>query len=144
VAPIGIVNVIASEAAAYPWDAGAFISCAPLACVRWATGDHTAGGSAWPGDPCADGGAAVEAWACPGFAGVTPPGAGCFATGALGGIGGPGTGVPSQDVWCCPGSADAGAGAGDGSMTEAGNLDGGFPDASVDAPPDAIPDATGE
>jgi hypothetical protein len=143
-APIGIVSVIASENAAYPWDAGAFVSCAPLACVRWSTGDHTGGGSAWPGDPCADGGDAVQAWACPAFAGVTPPAAGCFATGALGAIGGPGTGVPSQNVWCCTGPADAGAAASDGSVTEAGNLDGGPEGATADAAPDAPPDAAGE
>ncbi len=123
-APIGIVNVIASEPSAYPWDAAAFVSCGPLSCVRWATADHVGGTSAWPGDPCADGGTAVEAWSCPTSPGIVPPVAGCFATGALGGIGGAGTGTPSQNVWCCPGPADAGATSTDAAMPESGIDDG--------------------
>ena len=72
-APIGIVNVVALDTTAYPWDAAAFISCAPLSCVRWSFGDHVDGTSAWAGDPCSDGGSATEAWSCPLFAGLTPP-----------------------------------------------------------------------
>ena len=136
-APIGIVNVVASETPAYPWDAGAYVSCGPLSCVRWATADHVAGTSAWPGDPCADGGAAIEAWSCPVSAGVTPPSAGCFSTGALGAIGGSGTGVPLQDVWCCPGAGkDAGPSAGDASTSDSGATEAG--------PADAAPDVVGE
>jgi hypothetical protein len=69
------------------------------------------------------------------LAGVVPPVAGCFATGALGAIGGPGTGVPAQGVWCCPGASDAGMTASDGSIADGG---------VADAMPDATPDATGE
>jgi len=132
-APIGIVNVIASETTAYPWDAAAFVSCGPLSCVRWATADHVGGTSAWPGDPCADGGAAAEAWSCPTSPGVVPPATGCFATGALGMIGGPGTGTPSQNVWCCPGPDDAGLTASDGATSDSGIGDGGANDATGDA-----------
>jgi hypothetical protein len=135
-APIGIVNVVASETSAYPWDASAFVSCGPLACVRWATADHIGGTSAWPGDPCADGGMATLAWSCPTSPGVVPPVAGCFATGALGEIGGPGTGAPAQNVWCCPGPADAGMTAVDGSSTESGIVEAGLADATSDAPGD--------
>jgi hypothetical protein len=141
-APIGIVNVVASETAAYPWDAGAFVSCGPLSCVRWATADHVGGTSAWPGDPCADGGAAIEAWSCPVSAGVTPAPAGCFSTGALGAIGGAGTGVPLQNVWCCPGAGqDAGPSAGDAATPDSGVADSGLAKAG---PGDATPDVVSE
>jgi hypothetical protein len=124
-APIGIVNVVALDPTAYPWDAAAYIACAPLSCVRWSFADHVGGTSAWAGDPCSDGGSATEAWSCPLFAGLAPPVAGCFDTGGLGAIGGSDSGIPAQNVWCCPGPADAGtlldsATSDDGSTGDAG------------------------
>jgi hypothetical protein len=135
-APIGIVNVIAAGTGEYPWDAAAFVSCGPLACVRWNLADHVGGTSAWAGDPCGDGGDDTEAWSCPPSAGVVPPVAGCFDTGALGSIGGPGTGVPQQNVWCCPGPTDAGTTTSDSAVAESG--------AEGGSPGDAAPDATGD
>jgi hypothetical protein len=125
-APIGIVNVVAAAPSGYPWDAATYVSCAPIACVRWSFADHVGGTSAWSGDPCADGGNDTEAWACPTAAGLKPPVPGCFDTGGLGAIGGPGTGVPAQNVWCCPGPADAGidAGAVDAAVVDASISDG--------------------
>jgi hypothetical protein len=109
-APIGVVNVVAITSGQYPWAGNAYVACAPLSCVRWSTGDHVDGGSAWPGDPCGgEAGAAVQAWSCPGSPGVVPPGPGCINAGALDTIGGPETGVPLQNVWCCPPPPDAGA-----------------------------------
>jgi hypothetical protein len=126
--PAGIVTIVGFEPTAYPWDAGAFVSCAPLTCVRWATADHVDGGSAWAADPCGMPDASPLAWVCPPFPGVIPPiDAGCTNAGDMNVIGGQGTGVPTQAVWCCGGSLPAeDAGAGDAS------------------PADAAPDAAGE
>jgi hypothetical protein len=133
-APIGIVNVIANDPSAYPWEAGAFVSCAPVSCVRWSLADHVGGPSVWPGDPCSDAGDDLEAWTCPSFAGVQPPAAGCFDTGGLGAIGGPGTGVPPQNVWCCPGlGLDAGMTTSDASVGGSGASDAGSPEGGPDA-----------
>jgi hypothetical protein len=113
--PSDSVDIIAYQAVVYPWDAGAYLSCAPLSCTRWATADHLDGGSAWSADPCADSGTATQAWACPTAPGVLPTVAGCVNAGDLQRIGGPGTGIPVNIVWCCPappGGADAGGEAG--------------------------------
>jgi hypothetical protein len=115
--PSDPVDLIAYQPGAYPWEAGAYVSCAALTCTRWATADHVDGGSAWAGDPCADGGTATEAWACPTTAGVIPPATGCFNPGDLQNIGGTGTGIPVNVVWCCPPTtavttSDAGSDAG--------------------------------
>jgi hypothetical protein len=99
--PIGYIEVVATEDAGYPWDLPVSLSCAPLGCVRWASGDHGEGGSAYPGDPCADAGAATEAWACPPYPGFTPPAPGCSSSGVLGAIGGADSGIPTNGVWCC-------------------------------------------
>jgi hypothetical protein len=108
-APTDTVHVYAYQAVAYPWEAGAFLSCAPLACVRWSAADHVAGGSAWPGDPCGgEAGAATQAWACPASPGVVPPVNGCVNAGDGQRIGGVDSGVPVNGVWCCPPSVDAG------------------------------------
>lgn len=133
--PTGVVSIIAAQGGQYPWDGSVFVSCGPLSCVRWATGDHGASGSSWPADPCADAGtdagAATAAWTCPLAGSVVPPGAGCFNAGTVQHIGGPGTGVPEQSVWCCPpgasadAGADASAGADSGAGAGAGGSDGG-------------------
>jgi hypothetical protein len=117
--PSDPVDIVGSQPGAYPWEAGAaYVSCAPLACTRWATADHVDGGSAWAGDPCADGGVATQAWACPITPGILPTLSGCFNAGDLQTIGGPGTGLPANGVWCCPPLAtpgvDAGSEAGSG------------------------------
>jgi hypothetical protein len=105
--PAGVVEVVALEDASDPWDARAFVSCGPLACVRWSLADHLDGGSAWSGDPCGDAGDAVEAWACPASPGVLPPPPGCLPSGdALGGDAG--SPLPLNQIWCCPPSADGG------------------------------------
>jgi hypothetical protein len=138
-APIGVVNVIATATAQYPWDASAYVSCAPLSCVRWSTGDHVGGGSAWPGDPCGgDAGTAVQAWTCPGSPGVVPPPAGCINAGPLAAIGGAGTGIPQTAVWCCPPPPDAGSEEGDGG--DAGASDAPTGDATTDGAASAAAD----
>ncbi|HEY1694974.1 MAG TPA: hypothetical protein VGG39_22555 [Polyangiaceae bacterium] len=123
--PADVVGIIATVASAYPWDAGAYVSCGGLACTRWSLADHDDGGSDWPGDPCAaaataaDGGDATEAWACPLSPGVLPPGPGCVAAGDTQNIGGGDSGIPLDTVWCCPPSPDAGPPADAGSPSDA-------------------------
>jgi hypothetical protein len=131
--PVGIVTVVGYDPSAYPWEAGAFVSCAPLTCVRWATADHVDGGSTWPTDPCGTPDAAPFAWVCPPFPGVIPAAdAGCTNAGGMNDIGGQGTGVPAQAVWCCGGSLPVEA-------TDAGS------DASpADAATDTAEDSSGE
>jgi hypothetical protein len=136
-APLSIVTVVAIENTAYPWDAGAFVSCGPLSCVRWASADPTSALAPALGDPCADGGDAFEAWSCPMSPGVRPPMSGCFNTGGLGAIGGADTGVPVQSVWCCPSGDDAGAPPADAGLGDAADAS----DAASDAP---LPDAAGD
>lgn len=109
-APSGIV-IVAYEANAYPWDAGAFVSCGPLTCVRWATADHVDGSSAWTADPCGGDAGDPLAWVCPPYPGVLPPtDAGCASASDQSAIGGPDTGVPVNEVWCCPANLVADAG----------------------------------
>jgi hypothetical protein len=109
--PTDTVHVYGYQPLAYPWEAGAFLSCAPLACVRWSVADHVQGGSAWPGDPCGgEAGAAIEAWACPPAPGVVPPGSGCINAGDGQRIGGDDSGVPVNGVWCCPPQPEGGPG----------------------------------
>ena len=100
--PSDLVDLIAYVPDAYPWEAGAYLSCAPLGCTRWSTADHVDGGSAWPGDPCAAGGAAAHVWACPTTPGILPSPAGCFNAGDRQRIGGADTGIPVNVLWCCP------------------------------------------
>jgi hypothetical protein len=114
------VDVLAFQPDAYPWDAGAYLSCAALTCTRWATGDHVNGASAWSSDPCAEGGAATQAWACPTLPGVLPGAAGCFNAGDIQRIGGPGTGVPVNVVWCCPSAGNDGGEETDGDAASSG------------------------
>jgi hypothetical protein len=143
-APIGVVTDLASEPGAFPWDAAAFISCAPLSCVRWATADHVGGGSAWPGDPCADDGADVtQAWTCPISPGVKPPPSGCFNSGPLNDLGGPGTGIPLATVWCCPAVGDGG-GSGTDAATDSGTDAAAASDASESGSSDASSDSTAD
>lgn len=138
--PAGTVTAIQFVTGMYPWqaEAGVFLSCAPLSCVRWATADHVDGGSSWPNDPCAGSGNAVQAWTCPPSPGVVPPLAGCVNAGDTQTIGGPEAGTALDSVWCCPPAvADGGADA--GTETDAGNdagdaapIDAGAADASAD------------
>ena len=123
--PSDTVNIVTSLAGAYPWDAAAYLSCAALSCTRWATADHVDGGSAWAGDPSAEAGIATQAWACPTSPGVLPSPGGCTNPGDLQNIGGPGTGIPVNVVWCCPPTAstatgDGGVDGGSDADTEAG------------------------
>jgi hypothetical protein len=134
--PVDSVDIIGFEPDAYPWDTAAYLSCAALTCTRWATADHVDGGSAWPGDPCgptdsgaedgspADAGPSLttQAWACPTLPGLAPALAGCIAAGDLQRIGGPGTGIPVNAVWCCPppGSTEAGSPEDEGGTGDAG------------------------
>ncbi len=130
-APSGIVSIVAYDSNAYPWDAGAFVSCAPLTCVRWATADHVGGGSAWPADPCGGDAGDPLAWVCPPVPGVLPPAdAGCTSAGDLNSIGGANTGAPLDAVWCCPGAPLAEGGAPDAAPAD-GSSDQGE-DASAD------------
>jgi hypothetical protein len=132
-------DVIGYSETAYPWEGGAYVACAAEACVRWSMADHIEGGSLWPSDPCAndDGGTATQAWACPSYQGFEPPPQGCVNAGRGQQIGGPGTGVDVNVVWCCPpagtgGAADGGpapdGGPGEGGAAESGAGD----DASAD------------
>jgi hypothetical protein len=122
-APTGIVTVVGFDTAAYPWDAGAWVSCGPLACVRWATADHVDGGSAWPADPCDNDAGEPLAWVCPPSSGVLPPpDAGCTNAGDMNIIGGGEAGVPANTVWCCPGVSPSTS---DGGSTEGGATEGG-------------------
>ncbi len=134
--PVDSVDIIGFEPDAYPWSAPAYLSCAALTCTRWSIGDHVEGGSAWPEDPCGptdagteggpilDAGAPIttQAWACPTLPGLAPPVAGCVAAGDLQRIGGPGTGIPVNAVWCCPppGLAEAGSPGDEGGADDAG------------------------
>jgi hypothetical protein len=131
--PVHVVDYLPD---AGPWDAGAYVSCAPQSCVRWSLADHVEGGSAWAGDPCSifdasadasfDWATATEAWACPAYEGFQPPIPGCFNAGVGQQLGGPGTGVAVNVVWCCPpAAADAGP---EASTAEGGTLDGGAAD----------------
>jgi len=108
--PLDPLTVIAYQPSSYPWDAAAFVSCAPLACVRWSFADHVDGGSAWASDPCGnlEGGAATQAWTCPTYPGLVPPLSGCSNAGDGMRIGGPGTEASVNVVWCCPALPDAG------------------------------------
>lgn len=123
--PLGIVSIIGTEDAGYPWDASAYVVCAPLACVRWSTADHLEGGSAWPSDPCGTVDAGPYAWVCPPFPGVLPStDAGCASAGDMNDIGGAGAGVPSQTVWCCAGTPGV-VPPGDGGPGDAAAAEGG-------------------
>jgi hypothetical protein len=98
------VHVIEYVPGAGPWDAGAYVSCAPLACVRWSLADNGPSGSTWPADPCSDPDAASAtlAWVCPAYQGFQPDVAGCFNAGPSQQVGGAGTGMMTNVVWCCP------------------------------------------
>jgi hypothetical protein len=123
-APTGIVSIVAYDVPQYPWgEAGAWISCAPLACVRWATADHVDGGSGWPADPCGGDGGQPLAWVCPPVAGVLPPAdAGCSNAGDRNVIGGGEAGIPANTVWCCRGVPVS---LGDGGMPDGSAAEGG-------------------
>jgi hypothetical protein len=142
-APIGIVMAVGGSAEQYPWEAGAFLSCAPLSCVRWSTADHVDGGSAWPGDPCnTEAGLAEQAWACPTSPGIVPGAPDCFNSGAFNAVGGAGTGIAINNVWCCPADLDAAVPL--DAMTESGLTGDASSDAPMDAPSDAPVDALSE
>ncbi len=138
--PADPVNVVEYLPAAGPWDGGAYVSCAPLACVRWSLADNGPSGSAWAADPCSNPDAtnATQAWVCPSYQGFQPDVTGCFNAGLSQRIGGGGTGMVANVVWCCPsgledggprGGSDAGseggpaveAGTSEASTTEGGS-----------------------
>jgi hypothetical protein len=132
VPPADPVHAVEYVPGAGPWDGGAYVSCAPLACVRWSLADNGPAGSAWAADPCSnpDAADATQAWVCPSYQGFQPGMAGCFNAGAGQQIGGAGTGMVTNVVWCCPGTFEEGgveggpvneAGAGDASSTEGGS-----------------------
>jgi hypothetical protein len=129
--PADLVDIVATIPSAYPWDAGAYVTCGGLTCTRWATADHVDGGSAWSGDPCAptaDAALPPFAWACPASPGVVPPLSGCVSAGDLQAIGGGDSGLPVDSVWCCPPPTfpDSGAPPGDdGGGDGGGPADGG-------------------
>lgn len=123
--PTGIVSIVGIDSTTYPWDAAAWVSCGPLTCVRWATADHVDGGSAWPNDPCSGDAGGPLAWVCPQVSGVVPPAdAGCANAGDMNIIGGGEAGVPSNTVWCCPGTPLSPGDGGSEASSEAGT-DGG-------------------
>jgi hypothetical protein len=143
--PMFLIGYVPS---AYPWEAGAFVTCGAQACVRWATADHVEGGSAWASDPCAggDGGASAPlAWACPEYQGFTPPVAGCFNAGIGQEIGGADTGAARSAVWCCPPAPDGGddGGEGDGATPDGTAGDGAAAEGGTSGD-DASDDATGD
>ena len=113
------VHVIEYLPGAGPSEGGAYVSCAPLSCVRWSLADHVNGGSAWPGDPCSspDATIATQAWVCPSYQGFQPDVSGCFNAGVGQTLGGSGTAMAINIVWCCPAPSDDGGG-------ESGTLDG--------------------
>jgi hypothetical protein len=137
------VHVIGYLPEAGPWDGGAYVSCAPQACVRWALADEVEGGSSWPSNPCSnpDADDATQAWVCPSYEGFRPPGDGCFNAGAGQELGGGSTGMAVNVVWCCPPQSDDGGGeGGDDSGESDGSApgDGAADDASgVDGAPSA-------
>lgn len=134
-APTGIVSIVGFETASYPWDAAAWVSCGPLACVRWATADHVNGSSSWPSDPCAGDGGGPLAWVCPPYAGVQPPtDAGCINAGDMNVVGGGEAGTPPNTIWCCPGVPVPPM---EGGSPEAAAPEGGSGDGSTDAATDA-------
>jgi hypothetical protein len=140
--PADPVHVIEYLPGAGPWDAGAYVSCAPLACVRWSLADNGPSGSAWPGDPCSnpDAANATQAWVCPSYQGFQPDIAGCFNAGTGQQVGGAGTGMVTNVVWCCPTAFEEG-GAEGGPPLEASTGDASAP---TDAGPDGGADATTE
>jgi hypothetical protein len=130
------VAAIAYLPDAGPWDAGAYLSCAPQACVRWSLADHVNGGSGWLADPCANvDPTANQAWACPSYEGFQPPLAGCVNAGSGQQIGGAGTGVAPNVLWCCPPSGGTDGGTGTDGASDAGASDGG-PDGGLDGASD--------
>jgi hypothetical protein len=141
VPPADPVHVIEYVPGGGPWDGGAYVSCAPLACVRWSLADHGPTGSAWALDPCSnpDAAGATQAWACPDYQGFQPAMAGCFNSGAGQQVGGAGTPLMTNVVWCCPGAFEEGGVEG-GPANEAGTGDG----ASTEGGSDAGADATSE
>jgi hypothetical protein len=144
--PADPVHVIEYAPGAGPWDGGAYVSCAPLACVRWSLADNGPGGSAWAADPCSNPDAtnATEAWVCPSYQGFQPGMAGCFNAGAGQEIGGAGTGMVTNVVWCCPSAFEDGGGEGGGGeggpAAEAGTGDASATEGGSDAGTDATPE----
>jgi hypothetical protein len=138
VPPADPVHVVEYVPHAGPWGGGAYVSCAPLACVRWSLADHGPAGSAWAADPCsnADAADATEAWVCPSYQGFQPGMAGCFNAGAGQQIGGPRTGMVTNVVWCCPGAFMEGGVEG-GPVNEAGTRDASSTEGGSEAGADA-------